>query len=289
MSISWVSEPCGLIFPTELLQIFKKLPSLNLLISGFGCVGPDSMTSTIEQTFPVSNIVSITGIRDGDWTDRFVVDLQKFLTLSPRLKTLGFSLLPMELFDSNKGRLPPIEHLILPPWPWDYTAEDAERVWDFSCLQELKLPLFVLRNFLKTTRPELLSQLKRLRLGDPDDPPTSTNKDLIDATEFTKRLENLLKDRHDYEVLDIRCLLSSFDMSIIARQGYSLRSLDIWDNGNFRSEAIFSTIKLVDLILIQRACVNLKNLYIGVNLTKHKGQVSFFSGSPVALRILIIS
>jgi hypothetical protein len=117
-------------------------------------------------------------------------------------------------------------------------------------------------------------QLKCLQIGEFSKnelwPSIHSDSEITGEKEFTKLLENLFHGRHDYEVLEIRCLLSLFDMSTIVRQGHSLRSLILSDVGCIETKTMFSTTNLVDLNSIQRSCVHLKRLDIGIGLASEE-------------------
>jgi hypothetical protein len=230
-------------FPASFKQVLEKTPNVNLILSYLSYENHDPRMVSRFQFIPASNVVSITDSKYSclHHTNQFASALQDFLVSAKRLRTLSFNwVLP---FDPTRGRLPPIEHLVLPTMKWCYSAHYVERLWDFSLLQELQLPWFVLEGFLGSVRPELLSQLKCLRLIECRLAPSAWNIDSAakynNANQFTKLLEKLFISRHDYEVLDIRCLLDSFDMSIIAQQGRSLRTLKLLDLTDFEPEVIF--------------------------------------------------
>jgi hypothetical protein len=180
------------------------------------------------------------------------------------------------------GRLPPIKALTLPYW--DDTSESANRIWDFSLLEDLEISWSGFRQFLKAVSPEDLGKLKRFRVDDTSWEPQSSllDKSKFETELFTEQLQTLLKGRPDFQELDIRCLLSLFDMSLIARQGQSLRVLTILDLAGFEMEGMFPTMSLSDLRILQQSCTRITKLDIGINVIGNEVRV-LFSDHPSCL------
>ena len=224
--------------------------------------GPYEVPSPV-RSFPAANLVSFTvGLKGHNF--RPVNNLQDFLAASTGLQKLTFEeKIP---FLPDGSRLPPIKALNLVYW--DDTAETASRAWDFSVLEDLEISWTGFRQFLKTVSPKDLGKLKRFRVDDTSWEPQRSflEKSTFELELFTEQLQLLLKDRHDFQELDIRCLLSLFDASLIAKQGESLRILTILDLAGFEMEGTFPTASLGDLRIIQQSCTRIAKLDIGINI-----------------------
>ena len=223
--------------------------------------GPIEVPSAV-RSFPAASIVSFTVSLLAQCGP--VNNLQKFLAASTRLQTLTFE--STARFLPGGGRLPSIKALALPYW-YD-TSESANRIWDFSLLEDLEISWSGFRQFLKAVSPEDLGKLKRFRVDDTSWEPQSSflDKSKFETELFTEQLQTLLKGRHDFQELDIRCLLSLFDMSLIAKQGQSLRVLAILDLAGFEMEGMFPTMSLSELRMLQQSCTRITKLDIGINV-----------------------
>ncbi|KAH8769324.1 hypothetical protein BGZ57DRAFT_1006225 [Hyaloscypha finlandica] len=261
----------GTCFPQRLKKVLEESPNLGLNVAYCGYKsdyivnlfhdGPIEVASAV-RSFPAANLLSFTVsilAQSGP-----VNNLQEFLAASTRLQTLRFE--SMDRFLPDGGRLPPIKALTLPYW--DDTSESASRIWDFSLLEDLEISWSGFRQFLKAVSPEDLGKLKRFRVDDTSWEPQSSllDKSKFETELFTEQLETLLKGRNDFQELDIRCLLSLFDMSLIAKQGQSLRVLTILDLAGFEMEGIFPTMSLSDLKILQQSCTRIAKLDIGINV-----------------------
>ena len=69
--------------------------------------------------------------------------------------------------------------------------------------------------------------------------------------------------------------LDSFDMSLIAKQGHSLRVLTILDLAGFEMEGMFPTLSLSDLRIVQQSCTRITKLDISVNVIRDEVSVLF--------------
>jgi hypothetical protein len=121
--------------------------------------GPFEIPSAV-RSFPAAKLVPLTvniSPRSGP-----VNTLQKFLAASTRLQTLTF--VSMIRFLPEGVRLPPIKALTLPYWC--DTSETANRIWDFSRLEDLEISWSGFRQFLKAVSPEDLGNLKHFRVDD---------------------------------------------------------------------------------------------------------------------------
>lgn len=227
------------------------------------------------QSFPPANLVSFKGLATGRGGS--LDALQEFLAASPRLQTLAFTFL--DTFRPEKGRLPPINSLTLPTWK--YNRENATRIWDFSRLQDLEIRWCDFGPFLNAVSPEDLGQLKRFRVDNSCWEWSWVAEIYSEKESLTRLLEALLKGRHDFQELDIRCLLSLFDMSLIAGQGQSLLVLKIFDLAGFEMEGSFPTVSLSDLRMVQRSCTRITTLHIGINVIG--GKVSLSLPDPLLI------
>ena len=226
-----------------LKKVLEERPNLDLNVEYCGYKsdevwnlhdGPLEIPSPV-RSYPAANLVSITVQilpQSGP-----VDNLQQFLAASTRLQTFTFD--SAIRFLPEGGRLPPIRVLNLPDWY--ETSESARRIWDFSLLEDLEITWSGFREFLKTVSPDDLGKLKRFRVDDTSWEPQCSflDKSKFEMELFTDQLQTLLKGRHDFQELDIRCLLDSFDMSLIAKQGHSLRVLTILDLAGFEMEGMF--------------------------------------------------
>jgi hypothetical protein len=262
-----------------LRKFFEESPNLDLDVAYCGYEsdymvnlsdGPREIPSAV-RSFPAANLVSLTVNilpRSGP-----VHNLQKFLAASTRLQTLTF--VSMIHFIQEGVRLPAIKALTLPYWC--DTSETAHRIWDFSRLEDLEITWSGFRQFLKAVSPEDLGNLKRFRVDDSSWEPQLGFLDMtkFETELFTGQLQMLLKGRHDFQELDVRCLLRLFDISLIANQGQSLRILTILDLAGFEMEGMFPTISLSDLTMVQQSCTRITKLDISVNVIGDKVGILF--------------
>lgn len=61
-------------------------------------------------------------------------------------------------------RLPPMKKLRLYQYPWTHSAEEVERLFDFSMLRKLTLKCVNVDLFLKSVHPRLLLHLEALKI-----------------------------------------------------------------------------------------------------------------------------
>ncbi|KAH7348452.1 hypothetical protein BKA65DRAFT_476866 [Rhexocercosporidium sp. MPI-PUGE-AT-0058] len=196
--------------------------------------------------------------------------LQEFLASCTNLETLHLHDL-MGVFEPDKGRLPPIQKLIMSPFQWQHTAEEAALIWDFSRLEDLEIPWKTL-DFLSGSAPlPNFKRLRRLKIehtwqGPDLSRPVEEVSENIKCTQF---LDSILMQAPEdqFEYLDIKCHLPSFSISAITRHGQSLRVLKLLDTSGYEVDGyITPTITVLDLNTLQCSCPNITNLTLGVNI-----------------------
>jgi len=261
----WKAKPFAY-FPEKLQSALNSLPHVSLCINNYkypGDFGP--YTAGHTMSIPATNLVSLTAWSMGNVAH--VEPLQDLLVASQRLETLTLKYIPHP-FSPTRGRLPPIRRLALPGTLWLYTLNDINKIWDFSQLEDLEIPWHILGSFLESVSPEDLCQLKRLRVGE-----SILKKDWREPGEakryqetLTHQLQILLEGRHDFEELDIKCLLSLFDISLIARQSRSLQVLKLFDTAHCEMEGPFPTVSLSSLRMLQTSCIYINSLDLGMNI-----------------------
>jgi len=261
----WKAKPFAY-FPEELQSALNSLPHVSLCINNYtypGDFGP--YTAGHTMSIPATNLVSLTAWSMGNVAH--VEPLQDLLVASQRLETLTLNYIPHP-FCPTRGRLPPIRRLALQVALWSYTMDDVNKIWDFSQLEDLEIPWHKLGSFLESVSPEDLCRLKRLRVDE-----SCWERDWKGPEEakryretVTRQLQKLLEGRHDFEELDIKCLLSLFDISLVARQSRSLRVLKLFDTASFEIGWLFPTVSLGSLRMLQTSCIYINTLSLGMNI-----------------------
>lgn len=242
-------------------------PNITLNISQFSYWIDIPGTIEAVHSIPTANLVSFTVVATGRTGS--VAALQALLSASVHLQTLKF--LNKMPFLSQGGRLPPMKSLSLPygESSWNYSSDNANLIWDFSRLEDLEITWQNLSPFLQSVSPRDLCRLKRLSVDgscwEISYTMTPAEKYLKDK-KCTELIEKLLEDRDDFEDLDVRCLLESFDMSLISAQRLSLKKLKILDVAGFVGDGMFPTVSLADLGAMRDSCLRITSLEIGINI-----------------------
>ena len=262
----WEAKPKAY-FPEKLQGVLNILSRVRLCVDNYtfptdyGYPGYDTAGHT--RSIPAANLISLTAWTSG--RGAVVEPLQDLLVASHCLETLTFKDMP-GVFSPMRGRIPPIRRLALPGMIWPYTVNDVNMIWDFSRLEDLEIRWHVLGPFLESVTPKDLCQLKRLHVDK-----VYAENDRLDKGEgkryqktVTRLLRNLLEVHCGFEDLDIKCLLHEFDISLIARQGRSLRVLKLLDSGGFYIGEQFPALSLSSLWMLQNSCLRINTLVLGV-------------------------
>jgi hypothetical protein len=197
-----------------------------------------------------------------DLHDEDFLLVNNFLVESKNLESL--SLCSIDQWpDPDVGRLAPIQTLRVSSFgmSWPYSAEETDRLWDFSRLKHLEVTLPCLHRFLLSVAPHKFVHLKKLEMSE-----VFEHQD--HQAEVTKLLGKLVESAQCLEEIAIPCFLDHFDFSSILKhrslQALKLRKFQEPDPED--EPTIRRTLSVQQLHLLQSSCPFLRRLDLDINL-----------------------